>query len=248
MDIEHALFISDLHLEKDHPGITRIFKHFLAGVAREVPVLFLVGDVFEVWVGDDDDDPFVAEIGAAIADYAREGHQVYFMHGNRDFLVGERFASSAGFTLIADPTELVLGGVRTILAHGDAQCTAETGYQAFRKQARSPQWQASILALPLEERRVLARKMRNESIQGQQSRYDSGLGYADVTEEGVLALFQGSPAVRLIHGHTHRPATHHHSLPDGRLIERIVLSDWHDDRGEALEVRPDGSTARLVLL
>lgn len=248
MDIDHALFISDLHLERERPGITRIFKGFLRERARDVRVLFLLGDVFEAWVGDDDDDPFVSEIGMAIADYVRDGHQVFYMHGNRDFLVGDRYAAFAGFTLLPDPTTLILGGVPTLLAHGDAQCTAETNYQAFRAQARTPDWQASILALPLQQRRALARQLRNESIQGQQSRYDAGHGYADVTEEGVQALFQGSEASRLIHGHTHRPAVHHHVLPDRRKIERIVLSDWHDDRGEALEVLPDGTAVRIPLI
>jgi UDP-2,3-diacylglucosamine hydrolase len=244
MDIDHAMLISDLHLEKDRPQMTSIFHHFLKGKAKEVPALFLLGDIYEVWVGDDDDDPFVSKIGLAIADYVRDGHQVYYMHGNRDFLLGEQYAASAGFALLPDPFQLMLGKVPTILTHGDAQCTTETAYQAFRAQARTPQWQASILALPLDQRRALARHMRNESIEGQRARYDNGQGYADVTEEGVQALFQDNNAARLIHGHTHRPATHRHSLPDGRVIERIVLSDWHDDHGEALEVRPDASVVR----
>jgi UDP-2,3-diacylglucosamine hydrolase len=245
--IPHAHLISDLHLEQERPSMTAIFERFLQGRARTAPVLFLLGDIFEVWVGDDDDDPFVAHMADALQQLHRDGVQIYFMHGNRDFLLGAAYAQRAGMTLLPDPITLELGGVRTVLAHGDAQCTDEVAYQQFRQQARSESWQRQILSMPLNDRRTMARQLRQESTQGQQARADAGMGYADVTQAAVRELVLEQHADRLIHGHTHRPADHVMDLPDGRQAQRIVLSDWHDDRGEALEVCPDGSFIRHTL-
>jgi UDP-2,3-diacylglucosamine hydrolase len=245
--VPHAYLISDLHLEQDRPSMTAIFKRFLQGPAQAVPALFLLGDIFEAWVGDDDDSPFVASIADALRTLHGQGVQVYFMHGNRDFLLGPAYAQRAGMTLLPDPTTLELGGVRTVLAHGDAQCTDEVAYQQFRQQARSESWQRHVLSMPLDDRRTLARQLRQQNMDGQQVRADAGMGYADVAPSAVCELVIEHGADRLIHGHTHRPADHWMDLPDGKKAQRIVLSDWHDDHGEALEVRPDGSFIRNIL-
>lgn len=238
--------MSDLHLDASRPALTDIFLGFLQRHRGRLPALFLLGDIFEAWVGDDDDQPLVAEVADALAALVAGGSDVYFMHGNRDFLLGESYAARIGMQLLADPCFLVLGGVPTLLSHGDALCTDDLAYQAFRRQARDPAWQAAILAMPLPERRALAARLRQESTQGQARQMAEGQPLSDVNDDAVAALMIEHGATRLIHGHTHRPNVHRVLLPGDAAGERIVLSDWRDS-GEVLEVCADGSWRRQVL-
>ncbi len=244
--IPHAYLISDLHLDESRPGLTGILLDFLRTTAAQAPALFLLGDIFEAWVGDDDDQPLVVLVADALRGVTERGTAVYFMHGNRDFLLGEAYARQAGMHVLRDPLRLTLGGVATVLSHGDALCTDDVAYQAFRAQSRSPAWQASVMAMPLAERRAMARQLRQESIDGQRQMMTDGMPLSDVNAQAVMTLMQAQRVGRLIHGHTHRPGHHRFTLPAGEPAERIVLSDWRD-QGEALEVRADGTLQRHLL-
>ena len=246
LNIPHAWLISDLHLDESRPALTRILIDFLRTTATRAPALFLLGDIFEAWVGDDDDQPLVARVADALHAVAASGTAVYFMHGNRDFLLGDAYARRAGMQLLDDPLRLNLGGVATVLSHGDALCTDDVAYQAFRAQSRSAAWQASILAMPLAERRALARQLRQQSVAAQHQMMADGMPLSDVNAQAVMTLMQAHGVSRLIHGHTHRPDHHRWVLPDGGPAERIVLSDWRE-HGEALEVHANGSLQRHPL-
>ncbi len=237
--------MSDLHLDAGRPELTAIFLRFLADCPGRVDELFLLGDIFEAWIGDDDDAPWLVTVLEALRRAGDAGVRTHFQHGNRDFLLGKSFAARAGMTLLPDVQPLELGGVATILCHGDALCTDDTDYQAFRARSRDPAWQAQILAMPLEARRELARQLRQESVDGQQRRLAEGGVLADVNEATVRDCMRGHGAARLIHGHTHRPGVHAVAL-DGGHGERVVLADWRVD-GEVLEVLPDGSFQRHAL-
>ncbi|MEI7036841.1 UDP-2,3-diacylglucosamine diphosphatase [Fulvimonas yonginensis] len=243
IDVDHAWLMSDLHLDAGRPELTGILFRFLRGAARRAQALFLLGDVFEAWIGDDDDAPLPAAVAAELRAVAEAGTTVYFLHGNRDFLLGAAYARRAGLTLLPDPTHLRLGGVPTVLCHGDALCLDDRAYQRWRAQARDPAWQAQLLARPLAERRALARQLRAESREAQRRLRERGLPWADADPAAVLALLQRQGAARLIHGHTHRPAEHEVRLPGGRRAERWVLADW-GEAGEALEITPDGAGRR----
>lgn len=239
-----TLFISDLHLDVGKPHLTAILKQFLAGPARQADALYLLGDVFETWVGDDDDSRFVREIEASLRGVADSGVSVYFMVGNRDFLIREEFARRAGLTLIADPTVVTIGGVKTLLTHGDRYCTDDEAYQRFRTKSRTEAWQRKILRLPLWVRRWIARRARKKSMAHHAK--NQAAGYISDVVVDVLAAEMAEMAVtRLIHGHTHRPADHRVELPTG-AGERLVLADWREE-GEALEIRDDGSYVRMRL-
>jgi UDP-2,3-diacylglucosamine hydrolase len=239
-----TLLISDLHLDPGKPHLSAILQQFLAGPARQADALYLLGDVFEAWVGDDDDSPFVRDIEAALRGVADSGVSVYFMVGNRDFLVREAFAHRAGLTLISDPMVVTLGGVKTLLTHGDRYCTDDVAYQGFRAKSRTEAWQRKILRYPLWLRRWIARRARKKSMA--QHKKNVAAGYiSDVVSEAYVAEMQQLAVKRLIHGHTHRPADHRVELPDGDG-ERLVLADWRED-GEALEIRDDGTFVRMKL-
>lgn len=239
-----TLLISDLHLEAEKPHLTDVFLVFLRTQAGEASSLYLLGDIFEVWVGDDDNAELVTTVAEELRAAANKGLSIYFMHGNRDFLLGKAFADRAGITLIEDPTIVDIEGVRTILAHGDRYCTDDHAYQAFRKKSRDPQWQAKILSLPLFMRRLIAWYGRRKSKANHVAKQSAGM-ISDVVESEVIAEFERQGATRMIHGHTHRPAIHAHQTTIGQA-ERIVLSDWREF-GEALMIRGDGTCARLVL-
>jgi UDP-2,3-diacylglucosamine hydrolase len=239
-----TLFISDLHLDAEKPHLTEIFLVFIRDQAGEANALYLLGDIFEVWVGDDDDAELVTTVADELRTAAGTGLKIYFMHGNRDFLVGKAFAERAGVHLIEDPTVTNIEGVRTILAHGDRYCTDDLAYQAFRLKSRDPEWQAKILRLPLFMRRLIAWYGRRKSKAGHRAKAAAGM-ISDVVEREIVAEFERQGATRMIHGHTHRPAVHVHRTQLGPA-ERIVLSDWREF-GEALMVRDDGTYARLVL-
>jgi UDP-2,3-diacylglucosamine hydrolase len=221
-------FIADLHLSPRSPGATALFLHFLAHRARKASALYILGDLFEAWIGDDDDDPYHASLIAALRAAADSGLAIAVMPGNRDFLLGAAFAAAAGVQLIADPTVLTADGWQFVLAHGDALCLDDQAYMTFRAQSRSPAWAAAMLAKPLPERRRLAARMRMESIASQH-----GQPCADLQAAATDDFLRAHGYVTFIHGHTHQPARHDH-IVDGIHVERWVLADWREERGECL--------------
>lgn len=232
-----TLFISDLHLDPSRPGITRLFGEFIDGEARQADALYILGDLFEAWVGDDDPSETGALVAASLKSLADSGVPVHFMHGNRDFLVGEAYATRAGFTLLQDPTRIMLHGKPVLLMHGDTLCTDDLAYQQFRAQARDPAWQRQFLAQPLQARMAFARQARAASQSHQGGLRDAGTMEAitDVAPAAVAQAFAAHDVDTIIHGHTHRPAIHR---DDGRT--RIVLGDWYE-QGSVLRVDADGT-------
>ncbi len=217
-------FISDLHLLPARPNITQAFLRFLTGTAKNAESLYILGDLFDVWVGDDNDIPEYTAITQALADYSSQGHQVFLMHGNRDFLMGDDFAKQAGLTIIQDPQVIELNGVATLLMHGDSLCTSDKEYMAFRQMVRDPQWQQTMLQKPLAERKAIAEHIRSTSDSMNSLKAEDIM---DVTPEEVAKIMLETSTVRLIHGHTHRPARHQLEI-NQQAAERIVLGDWHD--------------------
>lgn len=229
-------FISDLHLQAAEPATVAAWRHYLQTTPADA--LFILGDLFEVWVGDDTiEEPgsFEAQACAALQAAARR-LPVFFMHGNRDFLAGAAFLRHCGITGLQDPTVLGFGGQRIVLSHGDLLCLDDVDYQRFRLQARSAEWQERFLAQPLAQRRQQARGIRQQS----EARKQSGAPYADVDGPAAIAWLQAASASTLVHGHTHRPGEH--ALGPG--LTRVVLSDWdaaaHPPRGDALRLTPQG--------
>lgn len=225
-------FISDLHLQASEPATVAAWQHYLQ--TTQADALFILGDLFEVWVGDD----ALQESGSFEATCCADLHAaaqrlpVFFMHGNRDFLAGPAFLAHCGITGLADPTVLVLNGQRFVLSHGDLLCLDDVDYQRFRVQARSNEWQERFLAQPLATRRAQARGIRQES----EARKQSGASYADVDGPAAIAWLRAAGARTLIHGHTHKPASH--QLAPG--LQRVVLSDW-----DAAALPPRVETLRL---
>lgn len=223
-----ALFISDLHLCPTRPAVSRLFFSFLAGPAREAKTLYILGDLFEYWAGDDDlGDPFNAEICASLRGLADAKTSVCFMAGNRDFLVGDAFARAAGMTLLAEPSLIDIGGTPTLLMHGDTLCTEDEAYQRFRAQVRSAEWQRTFLALPLAERKAQIEALRRES---EAQKRIKPTEIMDVNAATVARALREHGCTQLIHGHTHRPG-HHTFEMDGRGCERWVLPDWYETGG-----------------
>lgn len=245
-DLPHVTtyLLSDLHLSRHTPHLAAIAKAFFAGPARSAEAVYLLGDFWDVWLGDDDQSAFVRDIEGALRALADSGVAVYFMHGNRDFLVGKRFAARTGVQLLDDPHVAVIGGVKTLLGHGDRYCIDDHAYQRFRALSRTPQWQRPRLALPLWLRRWIAWRARRKS-QALQAHHAAAGYIADVVEAACIEEMQRLGVRRLIHGHTHRPANHRLHLADGPG-ERIVLADWRE-QGEALAIAPDGCMQRIVL-
>ena len=228
------LFISDLHLAPQAPGVSRIFLDFLGGCARAAEQLFILGDLFEAWPGDDclddPDDSFAAMIVDALHDLAAAGVQLSVMHGNRDFLLGGAFAARSGARLLPDPCVLSLPAWQFVLSHGDALCTDDHEYQAFRARVRQADWQSAFLARPLAERKEAVRALRRQS---EAAKRDKASFVMDVNPGATDDFLRAYGYASLIHGHTHRPARHDH-LVDGIHVERWVLSDWNDEQGECL--------------
>jgi UDP-2,3-diacylglucosamine hydrolase len=227
-----ALFISDLHLAEDRPQANERFIAFLEGEARAAQALYILGDFFEYWIGDEDlGEPFNAVIAGLLRGLSRHGTQLYFMHGNRDFLVGAGFCEATGARLLEDPTVVQLEGEPTLLMHGDTLCTDDHDYQAWRRTARDPAWQAAFLAKSLAERRGTIMALREKSKAVIQAKPAEIM---DVNDSAVREAFRRHGVRRLVHGHTHRSG--HHSLEvDGRACGRWVLPDWYG-RGGYLEV------------
>ncbi len=226
-----TLFISDLHLDPSRPRVTELFLDFLAGEAREAEALYILGDLFEAWIGDDgagEDDRRVIDALRALSD---SGVPCYFMHGNRDFLVGEDFARDSGCSLLPDPSVVSLYGEPVLLMHGDTLCIDDVEHMQFRAMVRDPEWQREFLSKPIAERQAFADKARAESMR--QGQYKS-MEIMDVNPDEVTRVMQEHGVRRLIHGHTHRPNVHRFDLA-GEPAERIVLGDWFD-QGSVLRV------------
>ena len=230
-----TLFASDLHLDSDSPWAIDAFLAFLAGPARTAEALYLLGDLFEVWVGDDDDSADHARTCAGLRTLTDSGVAVYVIHGNRDFLLGATFERRTGTKLLPDPVLADIHGVPTLLSHGDVFCTEDTSYQQLRSIVRQPAWQQRFLALPLDARRALASAARAGSKAHTERTVPVIM---DVSPEAVLRAFRATGARRLIHGHTHRPAIHP-GVVDGTPTERVVLAPWYE-AASCVAVGPDG--------
>jgi UDP-2,3-diacylglucosamine hydrolase len=234
-----ALFISDLHLTEERPAANEQFIDFLEGKARSADTLYILGDFFEYWIGDDDlDSPFNAVMAGMLRGLTQHGVPVYFMHGNRDFLLGERFCAATGAQLLPDPTVHEIQGIKTLLVHGDTLCTDDVDYQNWRRIARSPEWQREFLSKSREERRNMILGLREKSKAVTQAKPAEIM---DVNDAAVAQALRAHGVRRLVHGHTHRPGRHELEV-DGRRCERWVLPDWYG-RGGYLEI---GREARLV--
>ena len=230
-----TLFVSDIHLDESRPAHVRDFLDFLAGEATRADAIYLLGDLFEAWIGDDEESELAASVAHALAMLRARGIPCHFMHGNRDFLLGEDYARRAGFELLPQSLVVELEGLPTLLLHGDTLCTGDTDYQRFREEVRDPQWQARFLAQPLAQRRAFANAARRES-----ERHTTGqpMQIMDVAQAEVERVMREAGVRRLIHGHTHRAGIHAFDL-DGAVAERIVTGDWYD-RGSVLRVGPAG--------
>lgn len=220
-----TLFISDLHLEESRPDITDAFFTFLKNRAMGVERLYILGDFFEAWIGDDEKTPLQEQVAGALKALANSGTDIFLMHGNRDFLIGEDFCHRAGATLLDDPTVVDLYGTPTLLMHGDSLCTADVEYQKFRANMRNPQMQKMMLARPLEDRQKMARQLRDMSMAKNQGKAEAIM---DVTPEEVVREMETHGVQRLIHGHTHRPAIHDLEA-NGKGARRVVLGDWDEN-------------------
>jgi UDP-2,3-diacylglucosamine hydrolase len=230
-----TLFISDLHLDASSPA-TGLFLQFLRTEAVRSDGLYILGDLFESWIGDDDDEPMRTRIRSGLRELVQSGVPCHFMQGNRDFLVGRNFATTTGCNLLPDPAMLGIGGRSFVLAHGDALCTGDEQYQRFRGLVRKPALQQAWRRLPLGIRRRLAAMARRRSSAHTRRMPESIM---DVAPGAVAGLLHSSGAEVLIHGHTHRPGIHRLEV-DGRQCTRIVLGDWHES-GSVLEVDGDGA-------
>ena len=217
-----VLFLADLHLDASRPAMTEAFCAFCAGPARSADAVYILGDLFEVWIGDDDEDPCWQPVLDALAALTASGVPVHFMAGNRDFLVGADFVARTGIDYLADADLIALGERRAVLCHGDTLCTDDHDYQAFRRQVRDPQWQRDFLARPLAERRGIAAGLRADSGTAMADKSTTAM---DVNPDAARTLCRQHAADCLIHGHTHRPG-HDRLNVDGRVVERWVLADW----------------------
>ena len=227
-------FIADLHLAQNRPDITACFLSFLKNEAPKAQALYILGDLFEYWVGDDDNSTFIAEISQAIKSLSKLDCEIYFIHGNRDFLLGQRFAKQAGMQILPEVTLINLYNKPVVIMHGDTLCTRDIGYQAFRKKSRSWWWQAIIKSLPLFIRRKIADNYRNQSASATAMKSQDIM---DVTDNEVIHCLEQYQSQILIHGHTHRPAIHKVSA-NNQAAQRIVLGDWYE-QGAWLKVTPD---------
>jgi UDP-2,3-diacylglucosamine hydrolase len=219
-----TLFISDLHLDASRPHITRLFIDFVRNEASRANTLYILGDLFEAWIGDDALDDTAIQVADALSALHRHGVPCFYIHGNRDFLLGDAYARRARMTLLPDPCIIKIEGERTLLMHGDTLCTDDAPYQTFRAQSRAPQWQRAFLAKPLRERQAFAEQARAESRRYTRSVSDA---ITDASLDAVTATMRAHGVRCLIHGHTHRPAVHRFDL-DGITAERIVLGDWYE--------------------
>ena len=238
----HSIFVSDLHLTPDRPRATDVFRAFMAGAAAQAQAVYILGDLFEYWVGDDDlADPFNAAVADTLKALSGKGVALHFMHGNRDLLVGAEFARRCGAKLLGDSLLVDLYGTRTLVMHGDTLCTEDLAYQKFRAFAHDPANQQRFLAQPIDERRRQIVAYRGDS---EREKADKTAEIMDVTPATVEKTLREHGYPRLIHGHTHRPGRHVHVV-DGKSCERWVLTDWY---GRAGYLRCDASGCRAEAL
>ena len=238
----HSLFISDLHLAADHPHSMAAFERFIASTAPHAAALYILGDLFEYWAGDDDlHDPFHSQVVAGIHSLSAHDTQVFLMQGNRDLLMGEGLAAACHAQLLTDPTLIDLYGTPTLLSHGDTLCTDDVAYQEFRAEVHHADFQRQFLAQPLAARKTYIAQLRTRNNTEKQHKTSALM---DVNDAAVAALLREYRYPRLIHGHTHRPDRHEH-LVDSRLCERWVLGDW-DRQANALRVDAEGVNWQLI--
>ena len=235
-DQPHSLFISDLHLCASRPAITQAFLNFLKTDAKQAEKLFILGDLFEYWAGDDDlDHPDHQNIIQALKTLSQHT-AIYFIHGNRDFLIGETFSEATGATILSDPSELNLYGHRVLLSHGDALCTDDVEYQVFKKLVRNQDWQTKFLGLPLSQRKAQIEELRKKSEQ--EKSHKSSI-IMDINAQALATLLETfNYPMLFIHGHTHRPAVHQLNLANHHCT-RIVLGDWYE-QGSCLRLDETG--------
>jgi len=234
--VSEQLFIADLHLSAERPETVQCFERFLQQRACQAEHLYILGDLFDVWIGDDDSLPPIPRITEVLAQLSRKGTRLSLMHGNRDFLLGENFCRETGARLLPDPSRIDLYGIPTLLMHGDLLCTDDTDYLAFRAQVRHGDFIRQFLALPLEARRQQAREYRQKSGEANSIKAEAIM---DVNQQAVIERMRDQGVARLIHGHTHRPADHTFML-DGVSAVRHVLGEWHGDGAEIISVTPAG--------
>ncbi|WP_394753757.1 UDP-2,3-diacylglucosamine diphosphatase [Crenothrix sp.] len=225
-----TLFISDLHLSLEKPHITRRFLDFLKNRAIHAEALYILGDLFDTWVGDDDFMPPTKQIRKQLKQLTDSGVKVYLQQGNRDFLLGQRFCQATGVILLDDYTVIDLYGVATLLMHGDLLCTDDLPYQAFRIKSHTTEWQQNVLSKPLVLRLLVARWYRLRSYFHKRGKTQDIM---DVNQNTVIETLRTYNCVRLIHGHTHRPHVHSFEM-DGKTAQRFVLSEWHNHKTEIL--------------
>ena len=211
-------FVSDIHLSEKRPDLTNAFKVFLNESKEACTHLFILGDLFEIWIGDDDDNLFHKDIKTTLSEFVLDGPEVFFMHGNRDFLIGKTFANEVGISIISDPYSIDINGLKTILSHGDFLCTDDSDYIEFRNNVRSEEWQKDFLAKSIDERNEIANLLRSES---KNATSEKSLEITDANLETVNNFIQENNPDIFIHGHTHRPKIHQHNL-----TKRVVLGDW----------------------
>jgi UDP-2,3-diacylglucosamine hydrolase len=228
-------FIADLHLAQNRPDITACFLLFLANEAPKAQTLYILGDLFESWIGDDDDSDFVAQIADALLNLRQQGTSVFFIHGNRDFLLAKRYAKRSGMVLLPEVQVIDLYGQAVVIMHGDTLCTRDIAYQKFRIKARSWWWQTLMTNLPLFVRRKIAANYRKQSSQATALKAQDIM---DVTESEVIDVLASRQSQLLIHGHTHRPFVHQLQVNNAPAT-RIVLGDWYQ-QGAWLKVTPEG--------
>jgi UDP-2,3-diacylglucosamine hydrolase len=232
----HTLFISDLHLSARQPHSMQQFLSFMQNTAPQAEALYILGDLFDEWAGDDDlDDAFHQRIVGALRKLADSGTRVYLMHGNRDFLMEQALCQACNATLVSDPILVDLYGTPTLLTHGDQLCTDDTSYQTFRKQIRNPEWQRQFLAMPLAERKAAINRIRSQTDEAKRTKSNEIM---DVNDEAVASFLRSHNYPNLIHGHTHRRG-HHTMHMDGHSCERWVLGDW-DTQANALYCDSNG--------
>nr|WP_321239210.1 UDP-2,3-diacylglucosamine diphosphatase [uncultured Tolumonas sp.] len=220
------LFIADLHLSEARPDLTNAFIHFLATKAQQADELYILGDLFEFWIGDDEQSPLQQQITLALKMLSEQGCRLFYSHGNRDFMIGKRFARECGMTLLPPIYACEIVGERTLLLHGDQLCTDDEAYQRFRRITSWPWLQWVFLHLPLSRRVKIAQQIRQGSHKGKQQKSRSIM---DVTPSSVNDCFEQYQATLMIHGHTHRPMIHELSLENRQKVRRIVLGDWNTD-------------------
>ncbi len=233
---KHSLFISDLHLAVEKPDITRRFLNFLQNTAITAEAVYILGDLFDLWIGDDDFTPPIKKIKKHLKQLTDSGVKVYLLQGNRDFLLGKQFCQQTGITLLDEISVIDLYGIKTLLTHGDLLCTDDVAYQTFREKSHHSEWQQNVLSKPLLLRLLVARWYRFRSFFHKKNKSQQIM---DVNQQTVIKFMREHQVVRLIHGHTHKPAVHNFSI-DEQQAQRFVLSEWKKESASALSWNETG--------